>query len=314
MTDPIHVAVATNERYLPWCATLLHSCLAHDPRGLHIHVLKDHDVSRQAVEPLEAMVRGSGAEISVPDVDMDLVAALPTTQRFGGRTAFLRLLLPELVPDLARVLYLDVDTLVMTSLRPLWDVDLAGVPIGAISNVVDPSMHESMRAVGVDPTSTFNSGVLLIDLEQVRAERAFREVISDIAQMGASPWPDQDALNRAFAGRWHALHPRWNAMNSLWTWPVWARQVFGQEQWREAKKHPAILHFEGPSICKPWHYLCTHPLRDVYRRTTTQTPWGDVPLEDRTLATRLLAQLPSRWRIPMYWRLHRARTRSSRNR
>src|SRR5207253_2718503 len=87
-------------------------------------------------------------------------------------------------------------------------------------------------------------------------------------------WPDQDACNVALEGRWLALHPRWNAQNSLWTWGDLARGVFGVDVVEEATTAPAILHFEGPSLSKPWHALCRHPWRDEY--------WRQLPVSTRS--------------------------------
>jgi len=96
-------------------------------------------------------------------------------------------------------------------------------------------------------------------------------------------------------------------MNSLWTWRARAIDVLGEAAVDEAVSDPAVLHFEGPSLCKPWHYLCEHPWRDAYRAVLRQTPWGDVALEDRTVGTRLIAHLPKERRLPAFRRLDRAR-------
>jgi hypothetical protein len=83
--------------------------------------------------------------------------------------------------------------------------------------------------------------------------------------------------------------------------------VFGAEALHEATASPAILHFEGPSLNKPWHYLCQHPWRHQYRRTLARTPWPDVALHDRTPATAVISRLPVSMRLAAYRRLVRLR-------
>ena len=56
---------------------------------------------------------------------------------------------------------------------------------------------------------------------------------------------------------------------------------------RQARSDPAIRHFEGPSINKPWHYLCDHEMRELYRSLRQRTPWPRVRLEGRTPANLL---------------------------
>ena len=99
-------------------------------------------------------------------------------------------------------------------------------------------------------------------------------------------------------------------MNSFWMWGDLAAAVFGDEALAEARSRPAILHFEGPSLCKPWHYLCDHPWRSAYRSTLAGTPWADTPLADRTLVTRLIGRLPASHRADAYHLFHRVRARA----
>ena len=44
----------------------------------------------------------------------------------------------------------------------------------------------------------------------------------------------------------------------------------------EARRSPAIRHFEGPSVNKPWHLLCEQPGREHYMRHRAATPWPRV--------------------------------------
>ena len=152
----------------------------------------------------------------------------------------------------------------------------------------------------------------------MRAEGSARELMDLASTRGHELlWPDQDALNIVFAGRWHRLHPRWNAMNSLWDWPDLADEVVGREARTEATHHPRIVHFEGPTVCKPWHYLNHHPLRDEYWRVVRATPWARLGPEDRTLATRVIGRLPRDkqrdWFVRLAkWRLRRQHSEDGR--
>jgi lipopolysaccharide biosynthesis glycosyltransferase len=152
--------------------------------------------------------------------------------------------------------------------------------------------------------------VLVLDLDWLRTRDLASQLLDVVRSRGeALLWVDQDALNLVLGVDWCELHPRWNAQNSLWRWPQLAADVFGARGAREATESPAILHFEGPSLAKPWHYLCAHPYRTAYLETAARTPWGPVQLADRTVATRLIAGLPNRWRIPAYVQLLATRER-----
>ncbi len=311
-SEVVHIAVASDAAYISWAATLVQSCLQqHSVGRVHFHLLHDSSLSARDGSRLLDMVHNAGSRIDLYDIDPSRVSALPSVNRFG-HIVWLRFLLPELLPDLSRVLYLDADTFVVDSPEPLWHMDLEGDSLGAVANVVEPVMRDHVAGLGIeDGKGFFNSGVLLMDLDRMREDNSAGQLAQFASeQRGNLVWPDQDALNIVFAGRWHPLHPRWNAMNSLWFWGPWARDVFGRDAVREATTEPAILHFEGPSLLKPWHFLCQHPWRDEYRRTLASTPWAGTPLEDQTPATQLIRRLPTRMQLPVYRRLVRMRVRS----
>jgi lipopolysaccharide biosynthesis glycosyltransferase len=222
-----------------------------------------------------------------------------------------RLLLPEVLGEASRVLYLDCDVLVLDRLDPLWQLDLGTSVVAAVANVIEPARREHVAGIGVSYRGGFfNSGVILFDLDRMRREGSSAQLVKFARDYGQKLlWPDQDALNVVFSSRWHSLHPRWNAQNNLWSWRTWAIELFGAERVEEAVSDPAIRHFEGPSVAKPWHYLSPVPHRDVYLETLAQTPWADEPLEDRTISTRLIARLPRRWRLDAYRRVVQMRSK-----
>jgi lipopolysaccharide biosynthesis glycosyltransferase len=309
----LHVAVATDMAYLPWCAVALLSCQrATVERRVHVHVLHEGDLSREAQCRLGGMVRAGDGEVSYHVVSDDRMAPLPSKgPDLGGRTSWIRIFLPEMLPDLDRILYLDADTMTIRSVSPLWTAPLDGAPVAAVSNVVEPARHAHVAQLGIgDPRSYFNAGVLVMNLAVMREERTLDRIINAVAtRHDRLPWFDQDALNVVFADRWQRLHPRWNAQNSLWLWEPWARHVFGEDERRDAVSSPAILHFEGPSFVKPWHYLCRHPFRDRYHQTLAATPWREEPLRGRTPVTRIIRCLPPPLQLPAYVRLLRVKAR-----
>jgi lipopolysaccharide biosynthesis glycosyltransferase len=298
--------VVTDRAFLPWCATTLLSCArATRDASVHFHVLLSPDVSPRERQDLARAGSTDGATVCFGVADDKAVAMLPSKgASLGGRMSWIRVVLPDALPDVDRVVYLDADTFVRQSLLPLWN-SLGDAPIGAVTNVTERAMYPHLTSLGIDDAKNyFNAGVLVIDLAVWREERVKEQLIR-FAASRPLPWYDQDALNVVFAGRWKRLHPKWNAMNSLWVWPDHARRVFSEDEVSAARKDPAVIHFEGPPILKPWHYLSQHPFRDEYRAALGQTAWANRPLQERTLATRLIAGLPAGRRLSAYVRWKR---------
>lgn len=165
-----------------------------------------------------------------------------------------RLLLPELLPHLDRVLYHDLDALAVVDLSPLYDTDLGGAPLAARPSISYNYRHgignviRSTRLLGHAPEAArdlvramtqrhrhgyqgFNAGILLLDLAVMRADRFTHEYVPYAERYGLN---DQDVLNAYAGSRYRALDPRWNA------WPT-----------QEIVAEPGLIHWAGP--VKPWH-------------------------------------------------------------
>jgi lipopolysaccharide biosynthesis glycosyltransferase len=165
-----------------------------------------------------------------------------------------RLLLPELLPHLDRVIYHDLDALSVVDLAELYDADLGGAPLAARPSISYNYRHgignviRSTRLLAHDPGAArelvramtrrhrygyrgFNAGILLLDLAVMRADRFTHEFLPYAERYGLN---DQDVLNAYAGSRYQQLDARWNA------WPT-----------QEIVAEPWLIHWAGP--VKPWH-------------------------------------------------------------
>lgn len=274
---------------------MLASLLAHNGREqIHVHLLHDASLPTADVESLGALVRGAGGRFTAIDVPYDRGGLWPVSERFPAN-AWYRIRLPELLPDVDRVLYIDVDTLITANLRELWSTDLRGSPLGAITQYLYPAMMPRIEAELrlPDVASYFNSGVLLFDLDCWRAQ-GLKDQIAEYAQTHRHQlvWPDQDALNGVLHARRYRLHPRWNAMTGIWELPL--RQLpYPRDQVRQARRDPAIVHFIGPF--KPWHFRCKSRYRAEWFEYLQQTRWRGQAVEGRSLRHAVFKPLPTVW-------------------
>jgi UDP-glucose/galactose:(glucosyl)LPS alpha-1,2-glucosyl/galactosyltransferase len=311
---PIVIAIALDGRYAPWAATLIRSCVRSNPSSsMCFEIVHDGTLSKEDCVRLAETATSGHSSVRFHPVVTDEFADLPTTPLFGP-IVWLRFRLPDLLLDRSRVIYLDSDTLVMADLQGLWDTALDPHPLAAVANVVEPAARPHVQALGIQyPGGFFNSGVLLMDLDRMRAEQCSEQLLKAAVDLREKlVWPDQDALNLVFARRWFPLHPRWNTQNSFWAWRQWAVEVFGEALLAEATKQPGIRHFEGPGLSKPWHYLCPYPGRKQHRALLAETPWANIPLEDKTAATWFVRLFRGEMRYRAYARLLKARRRIAR--
>lgn len=269
--------------YVPHSAAMLHSVLAQSGGyEVHVHYLHPPGLPAEARQGLDAMIARAGAEVTFVEVPDEVVAELPT-EGFTGKATWYRALLPQLLPEnLDRILFLDADLLALDALAPLWETDLSGHYLAAVTNVFQADHLFRAAQLGFDrPQSYFNAGVMLLDLKLMRRDgcaEAMRRY--GVAHAGDLMFRDQDALNVVLAGRRLPLHPRWNSMNSFQVFP-WSAYVFGSQAVDEAGREPGIRHFEGPGANKPWHRGCRFAHREAYFEHRHHTPWSAVEMVGR---------------------------------
>lgn len=297
----IEIACIGDGDYLRHSGAMLHSAFSHcEGRAVRAHVLHSRPISSSDRDHLQALAARFAGTIETHHITADDIAELP--DGYFPRAVWLRVFLPELLPQVQRVLYLDSDLIVTDSLLPLWDTALGEYAIGAVTNPFYPFMPGHPQRVGIDnPRNYFNSGVLLMDLARMRGLGLSR-AIRDFARANPfADFPDQDALNHIFRDAWYPLHPRWNAQSPIFELP--AEQLdLDPAQAREAVRSPAVVHYIGPF--KPWQYLCRHPLRFRYFEHAEQTGWGRPAIQGASLENRILRLLPLAW-IDAWFRFKR---------
>lgn len=286
MTE-LHLACAADAAYVPHSAAMLHSAVGRRGQPVVVHYLHGPRFPVTQARKLEAMFSRRPSEIVFHEIPDRQLRGLPLRHRFGPAMWY-RIFLPDLLPDVSQILYLDVDTLVLDRLDPLWETDLDGCYLAAVTNVFMEYHRHRPPELGIDAADYFNSGVLMFNLVRMRAEDFAGKLIDLVRTRGSELlWPDQDALNLVVGSRWARLHPRWNVMNSFFSRRELAENVFGDQTLAEALAKPAIRHFEGPGLAKPWHALYDGPDQDLYRRHRAATPWPRVRLQGNSPLDRL---------------------------
>lgn len=268
--EMVHVACGADAAYVPHLAVMLHSLCVHVRAPLQIHVM-DGGLEDAARDYLRRVVAAHRQRIEFVSIDVDRLRHLRLAEWFSPANYY-RMLLPELLPALDRVIYLDADIVVADDVTPLWRTAMSDLELGAVPNVLHPkNPQDHVYNLGLAaPRDYLNSGVLLMDLRQMREGDMTRRLL-DFA--GAHPdlmlYADQDAFNGLLKGRWHRLHPRWNLQTTMMEVDPAAQPLEGEEL-RDALARPAVVHYMG--WWKPWRLWSNHPLRGLYRKYFRELP------------------------------------------
>ncbi|WP_434741512.1 glycosyltransferase family 8 protein [Micromonospora sp. SH-82] len=262
----VHVVFAIDERYARPAVVTGRSVrrnLRDEDTRLVFHVID----SGLADEGRAVVTEGLAAEgeVELHRVADPLVMEVP--RKWWTDAALGRLHIGAVIPTgIPRVVYLDADTLVLDDLTDLLAEDLAGNAVGAGLNEVGPARsltfadgRAHQHQTGALPPGHFNSGVLLIDMDRWRAERATERCMELHRTYGRDlPNIDQDILNHIFAGRWTPLPEKWNKLieHSV-------HGIFGNGRMDYLTRPEGIVHYIGK--VKPWHdAFPDNPLRHRY--------------------------------------------------
>lgn len=162
---------------------------------------------------------------------------------------YYRLLLPSLLHDVPKVIYLDVDIIVEDDISSIYTTDYGTNLIAGVRGIFTRMNPERIEKIGAVPEQYVNAGILVMNLEEMRRAQLQAQLL-DLAQQPFE-FQDQDILNIACRGRISHLHPRFN-VHCMFDYEQnrdLSNKIFGFNAWLEAIEQPAILHYAG---VKPW--------------------------------------------------------------
>lgn len=151
----------------------------------------------------------------------------------------IRLALPEILPDEVRCVWLDADTIALSDLGELFDMDLQGRCIAAA--------EEPIRSRY--PFVYHNAGVQVMDLARLRLTGLYRVMI-DVANTRFYKAPDQDIMNLCCQPEILTIDPTWNS--SSWTKEVLDAKILHYAGIRHYERMPLFIEHEkmGWEICR----------------------------------------------------------------
>lgn len=257
MSERLDIAMGFDDRYVPHAAAVISSVVRHAPGAAFRFIILHDGVLPERQRTIEELAPGSEfVWTQVRDEDLP-----PWEHGHINRATLFRFGLEFLGPsDCQRVLYLDADLVVLDDVRKLAAVDLGGHAIGAVrDHYIDAAAFAERWSLPAEAPRYMNAGVLLIDLERVRKEKAFSKAAEFVGRQTKEtlPWGDQDALNYFLWNRWLELDPAWNVQ---------------RVDSAAGRGLPSLVHFVGYE--KPWMRTAWHPWSWIYWDSVKRTPFA----------------------------------------
>lgn len=243
----IPIFYSINDAYVPYLAVSIQSLIAHAT------VENEYTVT-VLYQDLSGVNRAKLSQMSVKNVHVKLVSMADDLSQLMGSehtklrgdyftyTIYFRLFIAEMFPEFNKGIYLDADTIINTDIAEFYNLDLNGNLLAAAPDTFAADNTESTQyveqALGIPIKKYFNSGVLLMNLQEFRASQFANRFLKFLNTYQLDVLAsDQDYLNIMSYGKTLVLDRTWNTTPTT--------QAVDDT-------NPHILHY--CLFYKPWHY------------------------------------------------------------
>lgn len=234
--EEMNLLVSVNQKYLKELKEMLFSFAYYNKEYLNIYLM-NIELTEDHLKDLGKFIQKKCHGRLIPiKFDSSSIQNMPVTDGEGnyfGLEAYSRLFSPYLLPqDLDRLLYLDADMICGDSVKELYNMDFDGNYILACQDKAVSA--EDKERLGLPANYLYiNSGMLLMNLAEIRKNFTREDIVHlIIEQSSILKYPDQDFINKNFAGKIKIVSDKFNLLV------------------KDAKKEeltfkPAIYHYAG---------------------------------------------------------------------
>lgn len=262
MTDrAVNICMITDDNYIVPTSVAMHSAIENKKCGQYNFYIITSNLSEDSEKHFKNF-ETDGVSVTIVREDAE--------KKFGGLhnfsedsicvasiSALLKFIIPDLLKDLNKVLYLDGDIIVNSDLGELYGTDLENNFIAAVADSGTLYWtNDFIRSV----QNYFNSGVMLMDLKKMRAESTSRVLIETKKNLNDSSLMDQNVFNLVFNGKVKLLPVKYNFMplsleRAKFKWDIkGVNEKYGTNYQNESEMYldSAIVHYSSKD--KPWKY------------------------------------------------------------
>ena len=224
-------------------ATIKSICAHH--KNLKFYIFND-DISSEWFQLMEKRLEPLSSQIVNMKISNHSLKNYHLPLPHLSYAAFFRYFIPQFVTE-EKALYLDADIIVRDSIEELFLEDFDGFSIAAVEDDFEKN--------------TFNSGVMLIDVDAWRREGITEKLLQLTNEFHESSYGDQGILNRLFQNNWKKLPQKYNFMVGMDT----VARNYGIDSWYtesiKVENEAKIIHYTGN---KPWYLVNLNRFREEW--------------------------------------------------
>ncbi|MBT0957753.1 DUF4422 domain-containing protein [Alphaproteobacteria bacterium KMM 3653] len=288
--EHVNIAFSADRAYLPHTAAMLRSLLLRSSAERQYNLFFLYSgIGEAGLEMLqEVLAPFPQAQLHPINVGNRFAGSYRSASRAPSNATYNRFLLFDLLPSLKRLLYIDVDMIVLGDVAEIFDTEMGKAKIAAVPDyimtrtltgkvpTVDPKVPDlyayHKNELGLSDAQInnyFNAGLLLFNFAEMDVPKVGRDLLA-MAERGEFLFRDQDILNRYFKDDLLRLPGKYNVFNTRLAGYSKVPQANHKEA-MEARKAPFIIHYAAGDY-KPWKGAAV-PMAEHYWEHIAQTPF-----------------------------------------
>ena len=207
----IPVFLSSDNNYAPFVATTMASVLDNTKSFVKFFVL-DNGIEKENQDKIKAL-NFKNFEVDFIKINSEECFKNFPTSFHCNISTYNRLMIPTLKPDLEKILYLDVDIVVLGDVQKLYNIDLEGFALGAAwapsRYLYNTDTKDSLELS--DDYKYFNAGILLMDIQKWLKDDTVRALFEIQEKYeGKILHVDETLLNKYFDNNYKIFDIAWN--------------------------------------------------------------------------------------------------------
>lgn len=262
--EAVPICLASDNNYMPYTYITIKSVLynKHINTKYKFIILHSNNISSFHKLNLNKLVQNNLCEIEYIDMKDNFNEIKMQIPHITMAT-FYRLLLPNLLKEYNKCIWLDGDIIVKKDLKKLFNIDISNYYFAGVRApyaAVDEKYHKILDMPSMD--YYINAGVVLWNLELLRQEGVVDKFISLLPKNFLMQ--DQDIMNAACYDKIKILPLKYNLMTKsiILKQTLIDKKVCSNKEFLEAFLNPEIIHYVSGR--KPWNSDC-HYYRTWWR-------------------------------------------------
>ncbi len=235
---------------------------ADKKRNVHFYILSC-DVTDKNKKKLATLNKIKPCSIEYPQFDekmLDIFDEIKMPAHVSKMT-YARILIPDIISDVEKVIFIDSDTVVQVDIGELYDIDLAENYFGMVEDANWKNLSKQLW--GDIDNCYYNAGVLLINAKKLR-EVDYISLIEKQIRKNKARYQicDQDVINDTFVNRILKLSLTWNCHHEPFAKKYKLYTPDNVAEFEKICSNPNIIHYVG--VSKPWLASISHRFKKEY--------------------------------------------------